>query len=83
MNRPTEFSSIIGFGFSFLAVPVIGLFFSLICKNFLTALVWSVLVALVLPAFCGHAWAQIIIAVLLGLNLHRRLVQRRFAMESN
>ena len=83
LNQPSEIFYAIGFVISFLAVPVIGLFFSLVCKNFLTALVWSVLVALVLPSLCGGPLTQAVLAVVLGLNLHSRLVQRRFAMEGN
>ncbi|MEY4386366.1 MAG: hypothetical protein RLY20_1649 [Verrucomicrobiota bacterium] len=36
---------------AFLAVPIIGLYFSLVCRNFLTALVWTILVGLMLPTF--------------------------------
>ena len=83
LNQRTEIFYAFGFVISFLSVPVIGLFFSLVCKNFLTALVWSVVVALVLPSLCGGAFTQLVLAVVLGLNLHARLVQRRFAMEGN
>jgi hypothetical protein len=85
LNHAREFPYIVTFVMSFLAVPVIGLFFSLVCKNYLTALVWSVVVALILPSFfllCGPL-GQAILATALGVNLHQRLVQRRFALESN
>lgn len=40
----------LGLGLSFLALPVIGLYFSLVCRNYLTALGSTLLVGVILPA---------------------------------
>lgn len=45
-----EFSSIIFIAAAFAAIPVIGLCFSLVCRNFLTALIWTIAVGLIAPA---------------------------------
>ena len=45
-----EFYSIVFIAAAFTTVPVIGLYFSLRCRNFLTALIWTVLVGLIAPA---------------------------------
>jgi len=39
---------------SFIAVPVIGIYYSLVFRNFLTSLVTTVLIALVLPSILGN-----------------------------
>ena len=89
---------------SFVALPVIGLYFSLVCRNFLVALAWTVLIGMVLPSVAAlplralfspirgvvspdFSTASLIllklgIAAFLWSQLHRCLVQRRFAMES-
>lgn len=45
---------------SFIAVPVIGIYYSLICRNFLTSLVTTVLVALILPSILGSTLVLIV-----------------------
>jgi len=107
LNKTSELSNVFLFAMSFLAMPVIGLYFSLLCKNFLTSLLWTIVSGLLVPQllvwtsftniYQGTSWKaaelhaslthpgllQLGLALVLGLALHRRLVQRRFAMESN
>ena len=45
-----EISSIVFIAAAFASIPVIGLYFSLICRNFLTALIATVLVGMIGPA---------------------------------
>ena len=45
-----EISSIVFIAAAFVSIPVIGLYFSLICRNFLTALIATVLVGMIGPA---------------------------------
>jgi ABC-type transport system involved in multi-copper enzyme maturation permease subunit len=64
LDRDTPFLSlVVFFTLTFLTLPVIGLYFSLAKDGFISALVWTILVALVLPAilplllgFVAEAW---------------------------
>jgi ABC-type transport system involved in multi-copper enzyme maturation permease subunit len=84
LNRGSDLPYILSFAIGFLTVPVIGLFFSLICKNFLTALSLTILIGIIAPSLlflCGP-FGQLIVAGIMGATLHHRLVERRFALES-
>ena len=48
------------YAITFLTLPVIGLYFSLCCRNFITAFAWTVIVGMLAPLFSsqvlGFAW---------------------------
>jgi ABC-type transport system involved in multi-copper enzyme maturation permease subunit len=58
-----EWPSILFFAGTFLFVPVIGLYFSLAKSGFLSAFLWTVLVAVVLPAFLSEGGQLVSLAV--------------------
>ena len=97
LNRlDRECSSILFIIAAFAAIPVIGLYFSLICRNFLNALIWTVAIGLIAPAiFLGgilnFGWLdllfhpflyQLVATAYFYFELHQRLIQRRFATET-
>jgi ABC-type transport system involved in multi-copper enzyme maturation permease subunit len=64
MSTRGEWPSILFFAGTFLTLPVIGLYFSLLKRGFLSAFLWTLLVAVVLPAFLSEAEQLIGLAVL-------------------
>ena len=60
-------STIIFFATSFLTVPIIGLYFSLTCRNFLTALIATIIVAMILPVIWNSTFTFILRLLSIGL----------------
>jgi len=54
-NTPSEWPSILFFAGTFLSLPVIGLYFSLLKHRFMTAFLWTLVVGVALPAFVFQA----------------------------
>jgi ABC-type transport system involved in multi-copper enzyme maturation permease subunit len=50
LSQTSEVPSILGYVVTFVTLPVVGLYFSLAKPNFVSALIWTVLVQVVLPA---------------------------------
>jgi ABC-type transport system involved in multi-copper enzyme maturation permease subunit len=63
ISTETEWPSILFFAGTFLSLPVIGLYFSLAKRGFLSAFLWTLLVGVALPAFLSEAEQWIYLAV--------------------
>jgi ABC-type transport system involved in multi-copper enzyme maturation permease subunit len=63
MEPGREWPSILFFAGTFLSLPVIGLYFSLLKRGFLSAFLWTLLVAVALPAFLSEGERLIHLAV--------------------
>jgi hypothetical protein len=59
----SELPSILFFAATFLSLPVIGLYFSLLKRGFMSAFLWTLLVGVALPAFVSQAEELIRLAV--------------------
>ena len=53
-NTPSEWRSILFFAGTFLTLPVIGLYFSLLKRGFVGAFLWTLLAGVALPAFASQ-----------------------------
>jgi ABC-type transport system involved in multi-copper enzyme maturation permease subunit len=63
MSTRGEWPSILFFAGTFLSLPVIGLYFSLLKRGFLSAFLWTLLVAVAVPAFLSEGEQLIGLAV--------------------
>jgi hypothetical protein len=63
MSTRGEWPSILFFAGTFLSLPVIGLYFSLRKRGFLSAFLWTLLVGVALPAFLSEGEQLIDLAV--------------------
>jgi ABC-type transport system involved in multi-copper enzyme maturation permease subunit len=72
MTTGREWPSIVIFAGTFLSLPVIGLYFSLVKRGFLSAFLWTLLVGVALPAFFS-VWEQFLTLAVLDPFARRYL----------
>ncbi|HEU5069062.1 MAG TPA: hypothetical protein VFV96_01465 [Verrucomicrobiae bacterium] len=77
-----DFPTMLRLAVRFITVPVVGLYFSLVCRNFLTALLLTLLVGLAVPLALRSLLVQLVIVCFLWVRLRIRLERRQFATES-
>lgn len=103
VNRTKDLEKVLSLGLAFLTVPIIGLYFSVRCRNFIAAFLLTLICGLALPWLCEFilnfflwayqlSWsvrnfrlvvcsAQLVLACIFSLKLHRRLETRSFPLE--
>jgi ABC-type transport system involved in multi-copper enzyme maturation permease subunit len=70
METGREWPSILLFAGTFASLPVIGLYYSLLKRGFLSAFLWTLLVGVALPAFlsAGEQFTEMAVSVLVARN---------------